>query len=67
MQRYKEGLAQTAQPFMDSSRQYFEQISRQKVEGYASWLKKAWKANQPKKFHEKLYSLQITGQLEGAE
>ena len=66
--QYKEGLAQTAQPFKDSAKEYFNQaIEKSKnVQGYAPSLKDAQKLNQqfvePSiSFSERFYSIYLTG------
>ena len=61
--KYKEGLTQAAQPFIDSARQYFEQTIRkaEDVKEYSAWLKETRLIEQPLGFREKVYNLQILG------
>ena len=61
--KYKEGLAQAAKPFIDSTLQYLEQAARKAkdVKEYAPWVKEAQLVKQPLGFKEKVYHLQILG------
>jgi len=66
--QYKEGLAQTAKPFNDSAREYFNQAVEKsgQVQGYIPALRDAQKLNQefvkPSiSFGERFYSLYLNG------
>ena len=61
--QYQQGLQQTANPFIESAKQYLEKaISKSKtVDGYISWLKEARKALQPSQYQESTYRIRFMG------
>ena len=62
LKKYKEGLQQTAQPFLDASQESLSQAEKKSRDfvGYAPWLKEVRKV-EGKKFKEIIYNVQVMG------